>query len=136
MACPLGGGISRTIRSSSSGTPRPSLALASVILVDVWQWTPFCFLIFLAGLQGIPNAYYEAASIETKNPWAVFRHITLPVLQPTIVLVLLLRITEAFKVFDIPYTMTNGGPLRCIRHCCVVVVRTPKSAATTFSSTK
>ena len=88
----------------------PRWALASVILVDVWQWTPFCFLIFLAGLQGIPDDYYEAASIETKNPWAVFRHITLPVLQPTIVLVLLLRITEAFKVFDIPYTLTNGGP--------------------------
>lgn len=85
-------------------------ALASVIVVDIWQWTPFCFLIFLAALQGIPDDFYEAARLETKNPWTVFRHITLPILKPTIILVFLLRITEAFKVFDIPYTMTKGGP--------------------------
>jgi len=88
----------------------PHWALASVILVDIWQWTPFCFLILLAALQGIPNDFYEAAMLETKSGWIVFRHITLPVLKPTIVLVLLLRITEAFKVFDIPYTLTTGGP--------------------------
>ena len=88
----------------------PRWAVAAVILVDVWQWTPFCFLVFLAALQGIPEDYYEAARLETNSRWRVFRHITLPVLQPTIVLVLLLRITEAFKVFDIPYTLTQGGP--------------------------
>ena len=85
-------------------------ALVSVIIVDTWQWTPFCFLIFLAALQGIPNDFYEAAMLETKNRWTVYRHITLPVLQPTIMLVLLLRVTEAFKVFDIPFTLTQGGP--------------------------
>lgn len=88
----------------------PHWALVAVILVDVWQWTPFCFLVFLAALQGIPEDYYEAARLETNRRWRVFRHITLPVLQPTIILVLLLRITEAFKVFDIPYTLTQGGP--------------------------
>jgi len=88
----------------------PHWALASIIIVDIWQWTPFCFLIFLAGLQSIPDDYYEAAMLETRNRWAVFRHITLPMLQPTIMLVLLLRVTEAFKVFDIPYTLTSGGP--------------------------
>ncbi|HUT36537.1 MAG TPA: sugar ABC transporter permease [Planctomycetota bacterium] len=88
----------------------PHWALASVILVDIWQWTPFCFLIFLAALQGIPADYYEAAALETRRGWTVFRHITFPVLKPTIVLVLLLRITEAFKVFDIPFTLTTGGP--------------------------
>ena len=85
-------------------------ALASVILVDIWQWTPFCFLIFLAALQGIPEDFYEAAKLETKNPWTVFRHITLPIVTPMVILVFLLRITEAFKVFDIPYTLTAGGP--------------------------
>jgi len=85
-------------------------ALASVVIVDIWQWTPFCFLIFLAALQGIPEDFYEAARLETRNPWLVFRHITLPILKPTIILVLLLRITDAFKVFDIPFTLTAGGP--------------------------
>ncbi|MBM4035527.1 MAG: sugar ABC transporter permease [Planctomycetes bacterium] len=88
----------------------PHWALASVAIVDVWQWTPFCFLIFLAALQGVPEDCYEAARLETRSGWAVFRHITLPFLKPTIVLVLLLRITDAFKVFDIPYTLTSGGP--------------------------
>jgi len=89
---------------------RPRWALASIILVDIWQWTPFCFLIFLASLQGIPRESYEAAMLETKSGWQVFRHVTLPMMQPTIILVLLLRLTEAFKVFDIPYTLTGGGP--------------------------
>ena len=88
----------------------PRWAVVAVILVDIWQWTPFCFLIFLAALQGIPESYYEAARLETNSRWAVLRHITLPVVQPTIILVLLLRITEAFKVFDIPYTLNAGGP--------------------------
>jgi len=88
----------------------PYWALGSIIIVDIWQWTPFCFLIFLAALQGIPNDYYEAAQLETKNPWSVFRFVTLPIIQPTIILVLLLRITESFKVFDIPFTLTTGGP--------------------------
>ena len=88
----------------------PYWALASVIIVDTWQWTPFCFLIFLAALQGIPDDFYEAARLETRRGRDLFRHITLPILQPTIILVLLLRITEAFKVFDIPFTLTTGGP--------------------------
>ena len=85
-------------------------ALLSVIIVDTWQWTPFCFLIFLAALQGIPEEYYEAASLETTNNWKTFWHITFPFLQPTFILVILLRVTEAIKVFDIPYTLTTGGP--------------------------
>ena len=88
----------------------PYWALVSIILVDIWQWTPFCFLIFLAALQGIPDDYYEAAMLETKNAWKVFKSVTVPIIQPTIVLVLLLRITESFKVFDIPFTLTTGGP--------------------------
>ena len=88
----------------------PNFALISVIFVDTWQWTPFCFLIFLAALQGIPDEYYEAASLETTNVWKTFWHVTFPFLQPTVILVILLRVTEAIKVFDIPYTLTTGGP--------------------------
>ena len=88
----------------------PGYALSAVIIADTWQWTSFCFLILLAGLQSIPDEVYEAASLETQNRRKIFWHITLPYLQPTLVLAILLRITEAFKVFPIPYTLTRGGP--------------------------
>ena len=81
-----------------------------MILAETWQWTSFCFLILLAGLQGIPDDVYEAAALETKSRWQVFWNVTFPFLQPTLILVVLLRITEAFKVFAIPYTLTRGGP--------------------------
>lgn len=105
-----GGLINGLLHLNIPWLSHPHWALASIIIVDIWQWTPFCFLIFLAALQGIPPDYHEAAMLETNNGWTVFRFITLPVLQPTIILVLLLRITEAFKVFDIPFTLTTGGP--------------------------
>lgn len=89
---------------------RSSWALVSIMIVDTWQWTPFVFLVLLAAIQGIPDHYYEAARLETSSAWAQFRYITLPMLQPTIVLVLVLRLAEAFKVFDIPFTLTQGGP--------------------------
>lgn len=88
----------------------PGNALIAVIIADTWQWTSFCFLILLAGLQSIPDDIYEAAALETTNRWKTFWHITFPYLQPMLVLVILLRITEAFKVFAIPYTLTRGGP--------------------------
>jgi len=105
-----GGLINGLLRWDVPWLSHPHWALVSVILVDIWQWTPFCFLIFLAALQGVSEDYYEAGRLETKSGWMLFRHVTFPLLQPTIVLVLLLRITEAFKVFDIPYTLTSGGP--------------------------
>ena len=88
----------------------PEYALVSIIIADTWQWTSFCFLILLAGLQSIPYEIYEAAALETMNRWKIFWNITFPYLQPTLVLAILLRITEAFKVFPIPYTLTRGGP--------------------------
>jgi multiple sugar transport system permease protein len=89
---------------------RPFWALMSVTIVDIWQWTPFVFIVLLAAIQGIPQEYYEAAKLETSNPLRLFRSITLPILQPTLILVAVLRIAEAFKVFDIPFTLTAGGP--------------------------
>lgn len=85
-------------------------ALASVMIVDTWQWTPFVFIVVLAALQGIPKEYYEAARLESSNPLTLFRTITFPILQPTLVLVTVLRLAEAFKVLDIPFTLTQGGP--------------------------
>jgi multiple sugar transport system permease protein len=88
----------------------PGWALFSVVLVDVWQWTPFCFLVFLAALQGVPDELLEAARIDGASGWDILIRVLLPVLQPTIIIVLLLRLAEAIKLFDIPFAMTGGGP--------------------------
>jgi multiple sugar transport system permease protein len=88
----------------------PNWALVSVILVDIWQWTPFCFLVFLAALQGVPDELIESARLETNSEWDLWRHVILPILQPVIIIVLLLRLAEAMKLFDIIATLTKGGP--------------------------
>lgn len=98
---------------SFTGIPwlsNPSWALVSVILVDVWQWTPFAFLVFLAALQGIDEELLDAAKLETESGWRIFFHVVLPLMQPVIIIVLLLRLAEAMKLFDIPYALTGGGP--------------------------
>ena len=89
---------------------RANWALFSVILVDVWQWTPFAFLVFLAALQGIDEEQLDAARLETSSAWKIFWHVVLPALQPVIIIVLLLRLAEAIKLFDIPFALTGGGP--------------------------
>lgn len=88
----------------------PSLALLSVILVDVWEWTPFMFLILLAGLQAIPREPYEAAMIDGATSWQTFRHITLPLLKPAILVALLLRTMDLLRIFDQIFILTQGGP--------------------------
>lgn len=88
----------------------PDWALFSIIFVDIWQWTPFCFLVFLAALQSVPDELYEAAVVDGANGWQILQKVLLPVLQNTIVIVLLLRLAEALKLFDIPFALTGGGP--------------------------
>ncbi len=88
----------------------PDWALVSVILVDIWQWTPFCFLVFLASLQGMPEEAIEIARLDTNSRWRIFWGVVFPQLQPTIIIVLLLRLAEALKLFDIPFALTGGGP--------------------------
>ena len=88
----------------------PDWALFSIIFVDIWQWTPFCFLVFLAALQSVPDELYEAAVVDGANGWQILHKVLLPVLQNTIVIVLLLRLAEALKLFDIPFALTGGGP--------------------------
>lgn len=86
------------------------LALGSVIAVDIWHWTPFCFLILLAGIEALPRDVYEAARIDGAGAWSAFRHITLPLLAPTILVTFVFRLILAFKVFDEVYLLTGGGP--------------------------
>jgi multiple sugar transport system permease protein len=82
----------------------------AIVLVDVWQWTPFCFLVLLAGLSTLPDEIYEAAALDTSSGWDTFRFITLPLIMPVLFTVIMLRMVEAFKMLDIPFSMTNGGP--------------------------
>lgn len=88
----------------------PNVALFSVALVDIWQWTPFCFLIFLAAIQSLSKDVYEAALIDGAGKLSMVFKIVIPLITPTIMLVFLLRLTEALKLFDIPFALTGGGP--------------------------
>ncbi len=85
-------------------------ALVSLILIDVWIYSPFAILIFLAGLQSLPKEPYEAARVDGASGWFMFRKLTLPLLLPCIVLVTLFRLIDSLKVFDIIYATTKGGP--------------------------
>jgi multiple sugar transport system permease protein/N,N'-diacetylchitobiose transport system permease protein len=89
---------------------KPFLALNLVVLADVWKNTSLVAFFLLAGLATIPRELYEAARVDGYGPVGAFFHITLPLLRPVIVIVLVLRTIEAFKVFDIIYVMTGGGP--------------------------
>ena len=100
----------------SLGLPRSlwvadaSLVIPSLVLVDVWEWTPFIALILLAALQGVPLEYYEAARIDGANAWQSFWYITLPGIRAAIVVAVILRSIDALKTFDIIYVITQGGP--------------------------
>ncbi|MEW6127000.1 MAG: sugar ABC transporter permease [Acidobacteriota bacterium] len=91
-------------------TASPTFALLCVIVVDVWQWTPFVFLVLLAGLQAISQEPYEAARIDGSSAWQTFRYITLPLLKPAILIALLLRTMDLLRVFDQIFILTEGGP--------------------------
>jgi multiple sugar transport system permease protein len=88
----------------------PSFALPGLILVDIWEWTPFMFLILLAGIQSLPQEPFEAARVDGAGPWATLFHLTLPMLQPVIVVAVLIRALDAFTVFDQVFVLTQGGP--------------------------
>lgn len=85
-------------------------ALASVILVDVWEWTPFLFLLVSAGLQAIPPEPLEAARIDGASAWQIFRDVTLPLLRPVILLAVMLRAMDLVRIFDQIFILTQGGP--------------------------
>jgi len=89
---------------------RPLAAWMPVILADVWKTTPFVALLLLAGLQNIDASLYEAARIDGASAWRQFRHVTLPLLKPAILVALIFRTLDAFRVFDLIYALTGGGP--------------------------
>lgn len=89
---------------------KPSLALISAMIADIWKTTPFMALLLLAGLQVIPADIYEAARIDGTTPLQAFLRITLPLLKPAILVALLFRALDAFRVFDLIFVLTGGGP--------------------------
>jgi multiple sugar transport system permease protein len=88
----------------------PDLALGAIVLVDLWQNAPFCFLILYAGLRSIPPEVKEAARMDGAGAWRRFRTITLPLLAPYLLIAALMRALDSFKLFDKVYAMTGGGP--------------------------
>ncbi|QST01846.1 sugar ABC transporter permease [Pontibacillus sp. ALD_SL1] len=88
----------------------PFGSMAAVILTDVWKTTPYMALLLLAGLQTIPSSLYEASSIDGASKWKQFTQITLPLLKSSILVALLFRTLDAFRVFDLIYVLTGGGP--------------------------
>ncbi|MEP7329690.1 MAG: sugar ABC transporter permease, partial [Betaproteobacteria bacterium] len=85
-------------------------ALLAIIAVDVWHWTPFVFLLLLAGLESLPQDVYEAACVDGATFWQELRYITLPLMLPTIAVTLVFRMIMGVKVFDEIYLLTGGGP--------------------------
>jgi len=88
----------------------PRLALAAIVVADVWEWFPFTLLMLLAALQMMPAEPIEAARIDGAGTWQVFRHVTLPLLRPAIVVTALFRLIESVKAFPLIFIMTGGGP--------------------------
>lgn len=90
----------------------PNQALLTVMAIDVWQWTPFCFLILYSGLQTLPAEPFEAARLDGATYWQQLFQISLPMLFPIVLITLIFRFMEAFKTFDVIYAVTKGGPGR------------------------
>lgn len=88
----------------------PTLAMASIVISDVWQWTPFIFMIVLAGLQGLPGSVIEASYIDGANWWQMTWFIKLPMLRNILLIALLMRIIDVFRALEVIFIMTNGGP--------------------------
>lgn len=89
----------------------PNAAMVALIIMGVWKTFGINMVLFSAGLQGIPDSYYEAAQIDGAGWWAKFRHITVPMLAPTTFFIMVMSMISSFQVFDIVYVLTSGGPL-------------------------
>lgn len=88
----------------------PDWALPSIIIADIWQWTPFIFILSLAALQSLPKSAIEASRIDGASGWQQIVYIKIPLMMPVLVIAALLRMIDAFKVLEVIFIMTNGGP--------------------------
>jgi ABC-type sugar transport system permease subunit len=111
------GGLVNSVLSTSGLAAQPPVWFAEpvvawvpIVLADVWKTTPFVAILLLAGLQAIDPMLYEAAQIDGASAWQQFRHITVPLLMPALLVALIFRTVDALRVFDVVYVMTAGGP--------------------------
>jgi multiple sugar transport system permease protein len=102
--------FTRVLPGSINWLGTPGYAMPAAIVVDVWKTVPFVALLLFAALRSIPEDLYRAAELDGASPWRIFRSITLPLLKPTLAVVLVLRTLDAFRVFDAIYVLTAGGP--------------------------
>lgn len=93
-----------------SWVSNPWGARTAILIADVWQWTPFIFIVLVAALESQAIEPFEAAIVDGANSWQIFRHITWPEILPVSLTLILIRLIEAFKIVDLPNVMTNGGP--------------------------
>ena len=102
----------------------PDIVMNTIIAVNVWQWTGWNMIIYLAGHQSIPNEIYESGVIDGANGWQKFRHLTLPLLAPAITINMVMTTMGALRVFDLPYALTSGGPGYASETFIMSIVRT------------
>lgn len=102
----------------------PSLALPTMIAVDVWQWTPFLFIIIASALNSVPDEVLEAARLDGASGFRLFRSIIWPLCLPVTLVALLFRILDALKTFDLPFNLTQGGPGTATQTVAVYIYRT------------
>jgi multiple sugar transport system permease protein len=114
LLAPVGGALPHAAASLGLGHPNPlgdpTGAFAALLAIDTWQWTPFVTLLVYAALLGVPRELLDAARIDGANTWQAIRYIALPMIAGTLAAVFILRLVIAFKVFDIVYVVTSGGP--------------------------
>lgn len=106
----LFGAIVNNAGLSFDHTASPVDAWITLMLMEVWHWTPLVALLAYAGLRAIPEAYYQAAKIDGASPWAVFRYIQLPKMRGVLTIALLLRFMDSFLIYAEPFVLTGGGP--------------------------
>jgi len=106
----LFGYIFRSLGMAGVNWLSSEMALISIMVVDIWEWTPFVFLVLQSGLMSLPIETFEAARIDGARRWQTFRSITLPYLMPTITVAVLFRLMDVLKIFDPVWVLTAGGP--------------------------
>jgi glycerol transport system permease protein len=106
----LGGVVLAGMGVDYNYTVNPVDAWVTVLIMDVWHWTPLVALLCYAGLRAIPDAYYQAAHIDGASGWAIFRYIQLPKLRNVLVIAVLLRFMDSFMIYTEPFVLTGGGP--------------------------
>jgi ABC-type sugar transport system permease subunit len=108
------GPVNQVLRNLGLPTPDwlgdPTLAMVSIVIIDVWEWTPFVFVIFAAALSSLPSEVLKAAEVDGATPWQILRMVILPMLAPVGLLVVMFRLLDALLTLDIVFTTTFGGP--------------------------